>query len=164
MLFILLCARITTRNAPGFAPVHDACGVHGGFDWPEREMYACGFKEPGSLEPADCMKSGPINGYTIDTRSAIFGDDPRRRMQYPPGTSGTKVVRDFLAAEAAGRRPEGTQAATRWVAGGSAEVSQGYWESNHGGGYQYRLCAVSKFGDDALKNEECFQVRTINHF
>ena len=40
--------------------------------------------------------------------------------------------------------------------GGTAEVT---WSmrNNHGGGYQYRLCAITEDGDISRLTEECFQ-------
>jgi len=49
------------------------------------------------------------------------------------------------------------QPVTQWTAGGVAEVAQGSYVANHGGGYLWRLCPAAEFSADGTKNEECFQ-------
>ena len=80
-----------------------------------------------------------------------------KMLEYLPGTRGTDVVHRFLTTG------KGNQSLTKWVAGGTAEVSQGHWESNHGGGYQFRLCKASDFSSDGQKNEECFQRSPLDY-
>jgi len=140
-------ARFNPWFAPGHAPVLDACGIVGGYKWNAPALYAGGPKAFGSQEPAP-------EGVAINGSPAPEG------MQFPAGTSGSALFHNALTGSAA---PTDDQPVTTWVAGGKAEVAQGGWYANHGGGYQWRLCPASKFTADGAKNEECFQSMPLDY-
>jgi len=130
--------------APGYAPVIDPCGIVGGFQWDNPDLYFGGPETYGSEEP--CTDSCVING-------ASAPED----MQFKAGTMGSELFHKALTSPDAEKVNKERQPVTQWTAGGVAEVAQGALLANHGGGYLWRLCPADEFSADGTKNEECFQ-------
>jgi len=130
--------------APGYAPVIDPCGVVGGYQWDNPDMYYGGPETYGSQEP--CKEGCQVNG-------ARAPED----MQFKAGTMGSELFHKALTNPSAAKANSEQQPVTQWTAGGVAEVATGALFANHGGGYQWRLCPAAEFTADGIKNEECFQ-------
>jgi len=130
--------------APGYAPVIDPCGIVGGFQWDNPDLYYGGPETYGSEEP--CADGCVIN-------SASAPED----MQFKAGTMGSELFHKALKSPDAAKANGEQQPVTQWTAGGVAEVAQGSHVANHGGGYLWRLCPADEFSADSTKNEECFQ-------
>jgi len=78
-------------------------------------------------------------------------------MQFKAGTMGSELFHKALTSPDAAKANKEGQPVTQWTAGGVAEVAQGSFVANHGGGYLWRLCPADEFSADGTKNEECFQ-------
>jgi len=130
--------------APGYSPVIDPCGIVGGYKWANPDLYFGGPETFGSPEP--CKEGCVING-------ASAPED----MQFKAGTMGSELIHKALTNPNAAKANGEEQPVTQWTAGGVAEVAQGSYVANHGGGYLWRLCPAAEFSADGTKNEECFQ-------
>jgi len=127
--------------APGFSPVIDPCGIVGGYKWENPDLYYGGPDKYGSTVPARSK------------RVVVNASPAPEDMQFKAGTFGSELMHKALTKPGVGEE----QPVTQWTAGGIAEVAQGALFANHGGGYLWRLCPVTEFTADGIKNEECFQ-------
>jgi len=134
--------------APGHAPVANPCGILGGARFSNANDYIAG--------PGDELEQ-----YKNGTLGSMNGAAPSPNMSIPAGTTGTDVLKygQNMRMQKAQGKSFRTNDNPIWKAGSEQEVKFSIG-ANHGGGYQYRLCKLSKLFDGSM-DEDCFQANPM---